>query len=133
MNRSELEHIAAYYEEIYLFCLRKVNYNEHLAKDLVQNVFLLLLERHDGLTNTNLRAWLYSVADKKIKEAYKKEAKNQKFLSIDHSDQEIPCDSDPLTLLENSITGDEIAHGKTEVLNSLAPKEMELYENLYGT
>ena len=76
MNKSELEHIAAaYYEEIYLFCLRKVNYDEHLARDLVQDVFLLLLERHGGLTNTNLRAWLYSVADKKIKEAYKKEKK----------------------------------------------------------
>ncbi len=33
MNKSELEHIAAaYYEEIYLFCLRKVNYDEHLAE-----------------------------------------------------------------------------------------------------
>ena len=99
MNKSELEHIAAaYYEEIYLFCLRKVNYDEHLARDLVQDVFLLLLERHGGLTNTNLRAWLYSVADKKIKEAYKKEKKNQKLFSIDHSNQEIPCDSDILTL-----------------------------------
>lgn len=40
MNKSELEHIAAaYYEEIYLFCLRKVNYDEHLARDLVQDVF----------------------------------------------------------------------------------------------
>lgn len=54
MNKSELEHIAAaYYEEIYLFCLRKVNYDEHLARDLVQDVFLLLLERHGGLTNRN--------------------------------------------------------------------------------
>lgn len=79
MNKSELEHIAAaYYEEIYLFCLRKVNYDEHLARDLVQDVFLLLLERHGGLTNTNLRAWLYSVADKKIKEAYKKREKKSK-------------------------------------------------------
>ena len=132
MNKSELEHIAAaYYEEIYLFCLRKVNYDEHLARDLVQDVFLLLLERHGGLTNTNLLAWLYSVADKKIKEAYKKEKKNQKLFSIDHSNQEIPCDSDILTLLENSITDDEIAHGKTQVLSSLAPKEMELYTKIY--
>ncbi len=129
MNKSELEHIAAaYYEEIYLFCLRKVNYDEHLARDLVQDVFLLLLERHGGLTNTNLRAWLYSVADKKIKEAYKKEKKNQKLFSIDHSNQEIPCDSDILTLLENSITDDEIAHGKTQVLSSLAPKNGTVYE-----
>lgn len=42
MNKSELEHIAAaYYEEIYLFCLRKVNYDEHLARDLVQDVFFI--------------------------------------------------------------------------------------------
>ena len=45
MNKSELEHIAAaYYEEIYLFCLRKVNYDEHLARDLVQDVFLSATE-----------------------------------------------------------------------------------------
>ena len=47
------------------------------------------------------------------------------------SNQEIPCDSDILTLLENSITDDEIAHGKTQVLSSLAPKEMELYTKIY--
>lgn len=132
MKKPELEHIvSACYQEIYVFCLRKVNYNEHLAEDITQDVFLLLQERHDLLVNENVRAWLYSVADKKVKEAYKKEQKNQRVVSIEQSDLEIPCDCDLLALLEKSVSDDEIERCKAKVLNSLLPTEKDLYRKIY--
>ncbi len=132
MTRTELEQIAlAHYREIYTFCLQRVRYNEQLASDLAQDVFLLLQERHGSLADGHIRAWLYSVADKKVKEAYKTAQKNEKVVSIEQTNLEIPFDCDLLALLEKSIPDDEIEHCKATVLGHLTPKEKDLYTEIY--
>jgi len=129
MTKSELEQIATqYYNEIHSFCLRKLNYNINLADDLVQDVFLLLQMRHDNMDNKNLRAWLYSVADKKIKETYRK---TNNTVSIESMAIDIPVEIDILSEIENSISNDEIEIKKTDIINKLPAKEKELYFKIY--
>jgi len=73
-------------------------------------------------------AWLYSVADKKIKETYRK---TNNTVSIESMAIDIPVEIDILSEIENSISNDEIEIKKTDIINKLPAKEKELYFKIY--
>lgn len=53
---------------------------EENAADVTQEVFLIFQEKYEGLEDDYIKAWLYKVADNKIKEQFRAIAKREKEL-----------------------------------------------------
>ena len=95
------EEIAeTYYDDIYRFCFSRIH-NEEDASDVTQDVFLLFQEKYDGLNDEKIRAWLFSVANNKIKEKSRETAERERRLifgniyslkSEDEPTYELECD-----------------------------------------
>lgn len=131
MDTAEIQQAAnKYYKEIYFFCLQKVNYKEVLAKDLVQDVFLMLQIKHNTLQANNIRSWLYTVADKKVYETFRKNEQRKQWLPLD-ADMPLAKSEDILAQAEKQIDDEEIERIKTEILQSLPPSSQTLYAQLY--
>lgn len=65
------EYYHAYYEDIYKFCLVKLNFKSEYAEDCCQNVFLTLYRKlSEGITVEKPRAYLYTIAGNLIHKAY---------------------------------------------------------------
>ena len=58
-----------YYDDVYHLCYSRLK-NETDASDVTQEVFLFFQESCDELEDNYIKAWLYKVADNKIKEEY---------------------------------------------------------------
>ncbi len=73
-----------YYTGIYNFCLMRLN-NEMDAEECADDVFVVLyLKLHVLRFDTNIKSWLYKVADNKIKEYRRKIKKhNDNIIDID--------------------------------------------------
>ena len=59
-----------YYNDIYHLCLSRLKKEENAA-DVTQEVFLLFQEKYEGLEDEYIKAWLYKVANNKIKEQFR--------------------------------------------------------------
>ncbi|MGN0444154.1 MAG: RNA polymerase sigma factor [Acutalibacteraceae bacterium] len=95
MKNKEIEQTAnLYYNDIYKFCVSRCG-NKTDGEDIAQSVFLLLIEKSGKLENSNIRAWLYQVADLKIKEYFRQKKLDDRFIKyedcadfVDESDVE---------------------------------------------
>ena len=68
ITQENIESLAEdYYEEIYGYCFARM-LRKRDVEDVVQSVFLTLQEKQAELEPEHLRAWLYSVAHKKLME-----------------------------------------------------------------
>ena len=125
--------IEQYYREIYWFCFSRL-INKDIVEDVVQNVFVTLQEKSGGLTADNLRAWLYSVAQKKVLEARRDEVIRSRFVSYD---VEMVAKSPSLVYeivedhLDDPLDGKETDAVKQRILQMLTPAERELFEAVY--
>lgn len=120
-----------YYDDIYHFCFLRLK-NEEDAADVTQEVFLLFQEKCDGLDDCIIRAWLYKVADNKIKEQFRKIAKREKELIYgavfgSSISEDIFCEMEE----DNKITPEELEEKKKIIFSSLNEKELELFELAY--
>lgn len=70
-----------YYNDIYHLCLSRLKKEENAA-DVTQEVFLLFQEKYEGLEDEYIKAWLYKVANNKIKEQFRAIAKREKELEL---------------------------------------------------
>ena len=60
--------IKSYYREIFRYCYNRLYGDFHAAEDCTQEVMLVLYKKVNTLDmSKEIRSWLYSVADKKIK------------------------------------------------------------------
>lgn len=120
-----------YYDDIYRLCLSRLK-NEDESADVTQEVFLFFQEHYNELDDEFLRAWLYAVANNKIKEQFRAIAKREKelifgtvFGSQKSTDIVYEMEED------NKITFEEIEEKKKSILSSLTEKELELFEKVY--
>ena len=120
-----------YYDDIYHMCLFRVRKEED-ARDVVQEVFLLFQQHCEDLKDEYIKNWLYNVADKKIKEQFRKIAKREKELIFgdrfeQHIDEEYSYSFEP----DDLITNEEIEEKKADIILSLTRKEIQLFEMVY--
>lgn len=121
-----------YYDELLSYISLRIK-NEQDAEDVVQEVFLLFQERYAILDDDNIRAWLYKVADNKIKEKYREIAKYEKerLLSL-FPNYETSTEAVYELEEENKISDEEIEEKKKTVFSSLTDKELRLFEMVYN-
>lgn len=120
-----------YYEDIYHFCFSRLK-NDSDAADVTQEVFLFFQENHNGLEDKFIRAWLFAVANNKIKEEFRSIAKREKELVFgtvfgEQTSTEILFELEE----DNKITAEELEKKKRSILDSLTEKELELFEMVY--
>lgn len=132
MNRECIEQIAsAYYNEIYRFCLRKLSFNEQDAKDVVQEVFLVLQKMQRDISVENLRGWLYSTAEKKLYEFYKRQRRENEKKSAQQLESEPYYEPDFDKLIELEISEEELARRREAVIARLEEKDKILFEQIF--
>ncbi len=120
-----------YYNDVYNLCYARLK-KEDSAAELAQEVFLFFQENYNGLEDSFIKAWLYTVANNKIKEEFREIAKREKEL-IFGTLNETTTSADILYEMEedNKITDKEIEEKKKDILSSLTEKELELFEMVY--
>ena len=120
-----------YYDDVYHLCYSRLK-NETDASDVTQEVFLFFQENCDELEDNYIRAWLFAVADNKIKEEFRSIAKREKEL-IFGTVFGSQTSADILYEMEedNKITDEELEEKKRGILSSLSEKELELFEMVY--
>lgn len=120
-----------YYDDIYHFCYLRLK-NEDYASEVTQDVFLFFQENYDGLDDSYIRAWLYKVADNKIKEKFREIARREKELIFGREFGTVPGADILLEMEESSrLTVEELDEKRKTVLESLNDKELELFEMVY--
>lgn len=120
-----------YYNDIYHLCLSRLKKEENAA-DVTQEVFLFFQEKYDGLDDNYIKAWLYKVADNKIKEQFRAIAKREKEL-IYGAVFGSQTSTDILYEMEedNKVSPEELEEKKKSILSSLSETELELFEMVY--
>lgn len=120
-----------YYNDIYHLCLSRLKKEENAA-DVTQEVFLFFQEKYNELEDEYIKAWLYKVADNKIKEQFRAIAKREKEL-IYGAVFGSQTSTDILYEMEedNKVTPEELEEKKKSILSSLSEKELELFEMIY--
>lgn len=130
INQKEIESaVQQYYDDIYRFCFsRMINKND--IEDVVQNVFVVLQEKSDDLTSENLRAWLFSVAQRKLLEEQREEIRRSRFVTYD---VELIAKDPLLTyeIVEEHISENDVCALKARILQMLTPEERDLFEQIY--
>ena len=118
-----------YYETIYKFCYLKLGYNSHDAADITQEVFLFFQIKCDMLDDKNIRSWLFSVANYKIKEYFRVIGKQEATL-IDIDKVEIEdMDDDIFEMLENygKFDSENLEKYRQIIFEKLSENEQQLY------
>lgn len=129
-NKTANELALRYYGDIYSFCMTKLDNSED-ASDVAQEVFLFLQEKLETLEQTNVRSWLYCVANKKVLEKYRERRTMRRIVTINEG---ISPDSEELCYELDDyayIGNDEIERIKSRILNRLTPGERELFSKIY--
>lgn len=120
-----------YYDDVYHLCLSRLK-REDDAADVTQEVFLFFQENYNDLEDEFIKAWLYAVANNKIKEQFRAIAKREKEL-IYGTVFNSQTSTDILYEIEedNKVTPEELEEKKKSILSSLSDKELELFEMVY--
>lgn len=120
-----------YYDDIYHYCLSRLR-NEENAADIAQEVFLVFQEKYGDLNDDYIRAWLYAVANNKIKEQFRAIAKREKEILLSEIlGKQTSADIIYEMQDDNLITDEELEEKKKGILASLTEKELELFEMIY--
>ncbi len=110
-----------YYEELFLFCLKKV-YSDDTAKDIVQETFIALWDNLDTLaTEPEIKPYLYGVMRKKVLMQYRRSAVHLRYaVSTTGKDVEGETPGDLILTkeLENVIAGE---------VNKMPARMQEIY------
>ncbi len=119
-----------YYKDVYSYCLSGVDFNYDDAADITQEVFLFFQQKLDRLDEGNLRAWLYSVAKRKVYEYYRQ---NKRFDKIVSYEDNIDSIEDLFLLFDNYFDVDDatIEKCKKVILDTFSADDRALYQKIY--
>ena len=130
LDRETIEDtVKTHYREVYGYCCARL-IDKSAAEDVVQEVFLLLQAKSAELEPDNLRAWLYSVAQKKLLETKRDAYRRSRFVEYEEGIEVM----DPALVYEfrdNEIEDGEIERIKRRILTALSPQEQALFEEIY--
>lgn len=123
-----------YYKDVYRYCFSFVQ-NVDDSQDITQETFAFLIEKASELEDKNIKAWLYNVALIKIKQHGNKKASKKQHISSENLDSLMFCE-DKTYSIEDTISqylydSERIDVEKQKILDSLTPKERELYDEAY--
>ncbi len=122
MDRKSCEQIMQkYYRELYNYFFAKLKYNKQSAEDCTQELFMILLKKHENLDeNDNIRIWLYRTADNVIKAYHRKNPDIN--ISLEESAEAM-----------NKPAPDSFSQDETDLSKWLTPEETELVRLYYNT
>ncbi len=122
-----------YYKAVYSFCFSNLFCDEDGASEVTQEVFKFFYEKREKLEDINIQAWLYGVANNKIKEYVRANKKLQKHFEELTENSASISDAEIFVHLENDVNIDdeEILKQKEFVLKALSKRDRELYEKIY--
>lgn len=113
--------IEKYYRELYNYFFSKLRYNRQAAEDCTQELFMILLKKHENLDeNNNIRIWLYRSADNVVKTYYRK-------------NPDINVSLEESTEAMNKPAPDSFENDETDLSEWLTDEETELVRLYYGT
>ena len=119
-----------YYADIYHFCYLRLR-DEDDAHDVAQEVFLVFQQKGETVEKEKIRAWLYSVANKKLKEKFREIAIREKELIFGFVESSTASEL-VYEIDENfQVSEEEIEKKKKSILAQLSEKELELFEMVY--
>ncbi len=115
------------YDSIVRFCSRKTK-NIDDAKDITQEVFLILLDKINDIDKSKARAWLYGTANNKLSEYIKSQS-----LNIEQMSDEIESKLKSVSLEDEffNCSHEEIESQKGLIINRLSNEKKILYEEYY--
>ena len=121
-----------YYESVHKFCVHQLKFNHFDADDVTQEVFVLFQEKADTLEDNNIKGWLMSTANLKIKELYRKRGNEMDYVPIDDCEIEDEA-ADVCAMLEehNNFDIEKIDQYRDIIFNHLNNRERELYQKHY--
>ena len=129
MYRRDSEEIEKYFEEYYkalcFSCKARMPNHATYVEDIVNEVFVILCKKWHTLEKSDIRAWLYRVADNLLKEFFRKQAKETQKLDYidDFADDNLIYEQN----FEN-IDDDAIEIYKAEILSGLSEENKKLYD-----
>ena len=126
MSMSAERIAEKYYPDIYKFCCAKCR-NENVAQDITQETFLLFINKFDELTDINIRSWLLSDANNKLREYFRKSQIENTFVCVDNVEIST-FDSYEYDKIDVDELFDDV---QKKILNILNDKEKELFIKLY--
>ncbi len=119
--------INDYYHDVYKFCCARCR-NADDAQDLTQETFALLIAEYDNLDFGNIRAWLLSVAERKVLEYFRQRKAERNYVSV--YDVGIPAQD--IYPAENELSEEEsFDRFQQKILGILNEKERALFVKLY--
>lgn len=122
--------VIKYYDDIYRFCLAKLR-NDADAQDVVQDTFLALQINSERLDDADILAWLFSVANRKIKKKYQE---YENIRDIAYFDDEAVAESEIFAVDIDelkTLTDTDIERAKKKLFEKLSPCERVLFEMIY--
>lgn len=131
ITKARLEEITKEnYQAVYEFCCAHLK-NTNDAADVTQNVFLILMKKSDSIEDINIRSWLFGTASRKIKEKYRKDKIQTRFVSFDECGNIESADPELYEMLDSDIDEGIIISAKEKLLSKLKPEERELLIDIY--
>ena len=113
-----------YYDEIFKFCLRRVN-NQDEAYDITQDTFLALIDSYPRIESEKVRKWLYETAKNKIADYYRTKNKRSEYEEESEELDTMSCS------LYDAISGNHIEELRQKIISDLSEEELELYKDFY--
>jgi RNA polymerase sigma factor (sigma-70 family) len=109
--------------------------NVENSQDVTQETFEFLIEKASTLEDKNIKAWLYSVAQIKIK-LHNSKPINSYHVSFNDDDSYLLYNEEEFYTIEDAISkytynDERIQQEKQKILDSLTDKERTLYEDAY--
>ncbi len=127
---KEMERISnEYYNEIYKFCLRRVQ-NENDAYDITQNVFFALINAYKNINPDNVQQWLYNTARHKIADYFILKKKIREH-EVSLQKYEVEESEELSGSTEDDISDEQIEELKHKILSELSKEDSELYKDFY--
>lgn len=128
MSLSAEQIAEKYYHDIYKFCCSRCR-NADAAQDITQETFLFLMDKIDELSDTNIRSWLFTVANNKLHEYFRKIKVENNFVCAD--DIDISAVENFEVVNKNVDVDNLFDDVQKKILNILNDKEKELFIKLY--
>lgn len=118
-----------YYNIVYQRCLYELYFNEDLAAEVTQQVFVVLCEKWSSLHHRNIKSWLLRTAKYKVLKAKEGYTKAKDIQSIDADDFAEPVkNSDFYEQIISERLEKNISLYKRKVYSRLTEKEITLAE-----
>ena len=118
-----------YFKMVRDICYSGVFFNQEIAEELTDDVFMVLLNKSDHVEPDKYESYLVSVAKKKVKEARRAHVRRPPSADVDEFAEILPDDEPDMIeqILLQKIEAEDLTE---EVLSYLDPEDQELIRQI---